>query len=211
MATSRRSFIKRLGAGVACAAIAPELIAAEGGKKKAPVGRYPRLDYDVIVAGAGPGGIASAVAAARNGARVLLIEEDMTPGGAPVDMYVTFMCGGPRVGLFRQLVQTLNNEFPVGGIPCDTFGKSGSDGKNHWWMPSSFAIAYRRLIESQPGIDLMCGAPVFDAMVKDKGNRNQVYGVRVIRNGCLQEITAPVTIDATGAGIGAATAGGSIM
>ena len=211
MATSRRSFIKRLGAGVACAAIAPELIAAEGGKKKAPVGRYPRLDYDVIVAGAGPGGIASAVAAARNGARVLLIEEDMTPGGAPVDMYVTFMCGGPRVGLFRQLVQTLNNEFPVGGIPCDTFGKSGSDGKNHWWMPSSFAIAYRRLIESQPGIDLMCGAPVFDAMVKDKGNRNQVYGVRVIRNGCLQEITAPVTIDATGSGIVAATAGCSIM
>ena len=211
MATSRRSFIKRLGAGVACAAIAPELIAAEGGKKKAPVGRYPRLDYDVIVAGAGPGGIASAVAAARNGARVLLIEEDMTPGGAPVDMYVTFMCGGPRVGLFRQLVQTLNNEFPVGGIPCDTFGKSGSDGKNHWWMPSSFAIAYRRLIESQPGIDLMCGAPVFDAMVKDKGNRNQVYGVRVIRNGCLQEITALVTIDATGSGIVAATAGCSIM
>ena len=93
MATSRRSFIKRLGAGVACAAIAPELIAAEGGKdNRTPVGRYPRLDYDVIVAGAGPGGIASAVAAARNGARVLLIEEDMTPGGAPVDMYVTFMC-----------------------------------------------------------------------------------------------------------------------
>ena len=78
-------------------------------------------------------------------------------------------------------------------------------------MPSSFAIAYRRLIESQPGIDLMCGAPVFDAMVKDKGNRNQVYGVRVIRNGCLQEITAPVTIDATGSGIVAATAGCSIM
>lgn len=199
---------------MACAAIAPELLAAEAGKKadkRSLRSTLPKLSYDVIVAGAGPGGIAAAVAAARNGAKVLLLEEDMTPGGAPVDMYVTFMCGGPRVGLFRQLVQTLNSEFPVGGVPCSTFGKMGSDGKNHWWMPSSFAIAYRRLIESQPGIELMCGAPVFDALVRDKGNRNQVYGVRIIRNGQLQEITAPVTIDATGSGIVAATAGCTIM
>ena len=199
---------------MACAAIAPELLAAQSGKKtdkRSLRSALPKLSYDVIVAGAGPGGIAAAVAAARNGAKVLLLEEDMTPGGAPVDMYVTFMCGGPRVGLFRQLVQTLNSEFPVGGVPCSTFGKMGSDGKNHWWMPSSFAIAYRRLIESQPGIELMCGAPVFDALVRDKGNRNQVYGVRIIRNGQLQEITAPVTIDATGSGIVAATAGCTIM
>ena len=199
---------------MACAALAPELMAKAAGKKagrRSVPGTLPRLSYDVIVAGAGPGGIASAVAAARNGAKVLLLEEDMTPGGAPVDMFVTFMCGGPRVGIFRQLVQTLNAEFPVGGIPCNTFGKMGSDGKNHWWMPSSFAIAYRRLIESQPGIELMCGAPVFDALVRDKGNRNQVYGVRIIRNGQLQEITAPVTIDATGSGIVAATAGCTIM
>ena len=199
---------------MACAALAPELMAKAAGKKagrRSVPGTLPKLSYDVIVAGAGPGGIAAAVAAARNGAKVLLLEEDMTPGGAPVDMYVTFMCGGPRVGLFRQLVQTLNSEFPVGGVPCSTFGKMGSDGKNHWWMPSSFAIAYRRLIESQPGIELMCGAPVFDAMVRDKGNRNQVYGVRIIRNGQLQEITAPVTIDATGSGIVAATAGCTIM
>ena len=87
---------------MACAALAPELMAKAAGKKagrRSVPGTLPRLSYDVIVAGAGPGGIASAVAAARNGAKVLLLEEDMTPGGAPVDMFVTFMCGGPRVGI----------------------------------------------------------------------------------------------------------------
>ena len=210
--SSRRNFIRQLGAGLACAAIAPELAIASGRQApEMPKGKYQSLDYDVIVAGAGPGGIAAAIAAARNGARVALLEEDMTPGGAPVDMYVTFMCGGPRVGIFRQLVQTLNREFPVGGISCDTFGPAGSDGKNHWWMPSSFAIVYRRMIEAQPNIDLMCGAAVFDTIVKSKGNRNLVCGVRIIRNGQFQEIKAPVTIDATGSGIVAASAGCKVL
>ena len=82
---------------------------------------YARQSFDVIVVGAGPSGIAAAVAAARNGAKVALLEDDMIPGGAPVDMYVTFMCGGPRVGLFKDLVCELNRSFPVGGIPCSTF------------------------------------------------------------------------------------------
>lgn len=212
MSTSRRNFIKKLGVGMVCAAFAPELIAGTGYSGRRMTGNtYSRLSYDVIVVGAGPGGIAAAVAAARTGARVVLIEEDMIPGGAPVDMYVTFMCGGPRVGLFRQLVQNLNREFPVGGVSCDTFGSNGSDGKNHWWMPSSFAIVYRRMIDSQPNIDLMCGATVLDAIVKEKGNRNQVCGVRIVRNGQLQEITAPVTVDASGSGIVAATAGCKIL
>jgi choline dehydrogenase-like flavoprotein len=56
--------------------------------------------YDVIVVGAGASGIPAAIAAARQGARVALLEEDTEPGGAPLDSYVTLLCGGPRVGIF---------------------------------------------------------------------------------------------------------------
>lgn len=212
MSLSRRKFLKSLGIGTACSMVMPQmLLASEDKLAYSSKEAYARQSFDVIVVGAGPSGISAAVAAARNGAKVALLEDDMIPGGAPVDMYVTFMCGGPRVGIFKSLVQDLNRSFPVGGVSCDTFGERGSDGKNHWWLPSSFAIAYRRLIQSQPNITLMCGASVFNAIVKERGNRTRVCGVRVIRNGTFQEIVAPVTIDATGNGIVAASAGCKIL
>ena len=52
--------------------------------------------FDVIVVGAGASGIPAAIAAARQGARVALLEEHLEPGGAPVDEYITLLCGGPR-------------------------------------------------------------------------------------------------------------------
>ena len=212
MAINRRNFIKGIGAGVACSVLPSSVVFAEN-RKLFSGDRlvFPRLRYDVIVVGAGPAGIPAAIAAARSGARVVLIEEDMAPGGAPVDMLVIFMCGGPRVGLFRRLVQDLNRSYPLGGRPSDTFGEAGGDGKNHWWMPSSFQQAYQRMIAEQKNITLMCGAPVVDTLVEASGNRNRVKGVRVMRNGVFQEIEAPVTIDATGTGLVAATAGCQVM
>ena len=213
MAISRRKFIQVLGTAAAVSAVKPstELIAAEKDGRGINDTMYAPEDYDVIVAGAGPAGIAAAVAAARNGAKVALLEEDMTPGGAPVDMFVTFMCGGPRVGLFRELVGNLNRNFPIGGAPCRTFGVDGSDGRNHWWMPSSFAIEYRRLIDRYQNISLFCGVPVINAIVKKGKGKNKVMGVRVLRNGTIQEFYAPVTIDATGNACVASSAGCRIL
>ena len=77
----------------------------------------PELHCDVIVVGAGPAGIPAAVAAAREGAKVILLEEDMMPGGAPVDMYVTYMCGAPRVGVFIDMVRELNQKHSLSITP----------------------------------------------------------------------------------------------
>lgn len=80
------------------------------------------------------------------------------PGGAPVDMYVPFICGGPRVGVFQEMIQVLNAKHTIGGRTCETFGKTGSDGKNHWWMPGSYAEVIYQLLEKEENITLMCAA-----------------------------------------------------
>ncbi|MDR0660823.1 MAG: FAD-dependent oxidoreductase [Prevotellaceae bacterium] len=211
MSINRRIFLKRTGAGLALGSLLPAYSFAKTGGKAEEKPKYSTLKFDVAVVGAGPAGIPAAIAAARNGAKVVLIEEDLAPGGTPVDMYVTFMCGGPRVGLFKKLVQTLNQRFSVGGILSETFGEAGSDGKNHWWMPASFQQVYHEMILAEPNITLMCGVPVVDAIVAEKGNRNQVKGIRIFRNGGFQHIEAAITVDASGNGIVAATAGCKIL
>ena len=211
MGLTRRGFIKSAATVGAAMAVAPEAMATQLDVKQSKCPKYDPLKFDVIVVGAGPGGISAAIAAARNGAKVALLEEDQIAGGAPVDMFVTYMCGGPRVGLFKQLIQNLNRDFPLDGRSVETFGEYGSDGKNHWWLPSSFAAEYRRMLAEQENISLFLGAHVDAAIVKDKGNRNLVKGVRVARNGGIQEFLAPVTIDATGTGLVAATAGCRVL
>ena len=98
MTMNRRQFLKNMGIGAAGAAL-PGVSMFAANEAMNPqdksLFKLPELHCDVIVVGAGPAGIPAAVAAAREGAKVILLEEDMMPGGAPVDMYVTYMCGAP--------------------------------------------------------------------------------------------------------------------
>lgn len=208
MAIDRREFLKLAGMGLALGAIAPGLAeAAEAAAAQAagtPV--YPPLDFDVAVVGAGPGGIPAAIAAAREGAKVVLIEEDMAPGGAPVDMFVPFVCGAPRLGIFSELINRLNDEHDLSGKPDPDF-RNSYNGKNNWWHPTSFQQVVTQLIAAEPNLTLMCGMPVVGAIARRKRGRIAVSGVRALRNGALQEIRARVTIDATGTGLVAASAG----
>ena len=55
--------------------------------------RKPECDYDVIVAGGGAGGVGAALGAARNGAKVLLVEKYGFLGGAATTSNVLAYCG----------------------------------------------------------------------------------------------------------------------
>ena len=129
MTMNRRQFLKNMGIGAAGAAL-PGVSMFAANEAMNPqdksLFKLPELHCDVIVVGAGPAGIPAAVAAAREGAKVILLEEDMMPGGAPVDMYVTYMCGAPRVGVFIDMVRELNQKtFTKHYPPAARFGNNG--------------------------------------------------------------------------------------
>ncbi|MEI6422837.1 MAG: FAD-dependent oxidoreductase [Lentisphaerota bacterium] len=170
------------------------------------------LFADVLVVGAGASGIPAAIAAARQGAKVMLLEEDMIPGGAPVDMFVGMLCGGPRTGIFLEMAQHLNASYNLTGIPAVNFADGGMDGRDYWYMPSSYLQVLREMMLAESNLKLTCGSPVTRALVSEEGNRRRVHGVVVdMPNGSSRTYTAPVTIDATGTGLLAALAGCEIQ
>lgn len=87
--------------------------------------------FDVVVCGAGPAGMIAAIAAARNGARVALIERYGFVGGAATAALVnpisTFKKNGTRVigGIPWELMQRLerlqgaDTSYPNGNVPID--------------------------------------------------------------------------------------------
>lgn len=211
---SRRSFIRAAGIATVIGTINPIGLTAKerrNPKKEHSVPEMPSIEADVIVIGAGPSGIPAAIAAAREGARVVLLEEDMVPGGAPVDMYVAMLCGSPRVGIFRELIQLLNQKYTTTGAARPDFGVDGTNKRNHWYLPSSYVLANTELMAREKNLTLICGARVSELIVVEKGNRNQVLGAVIYRNGFRQEIKAPMTIDATGTGLIGELAGAPVM
>ncbi|MFA7677839.1 MAG: FAD-dependent oxidoreductase, partial [Candidatus Omnitrophota bacterium] len=68
-----------------------------------------RMDCDVLVAGAGLSGAAAAVAAARRGASVILLEQNDFPGGTPVVALHNFICGvsRDREGLMKEVLRNV--------------------------------------------------------------------------------------------------------
>jgi hypothetical protein len=79
-------------------------------------------EYDVIVVGGGTGGVPAAIAAARNGARVLLIEKNgflggVTTGGLTPPVWPTWISGGSSgkdkeyfiKGIFAEMLERMSN------------------------------------------------------------------------------------------------------
>ncbi|MBP1598186.1 MAG: putative FAD-binding dehydrogenase [Acidobacteria bacterium] len=172
------------------------------------------LSTDVLVVGAGPSGIPAAVAAARGGAKVILADQDFVPGGAPVNMYVSAICGGPQVGIFREVLQRLNNQFDLNGVVrtprSDSWSKEVFLPTAIWWyLPSSFIAVYRAMIAAERNICFIPGLRATGVLLEaGAGNRTWVRGVRFENAGSQSTvIEAPVTVDATGTGLVAELAG----
>ena len=140
-------------------------------------------DYDVIVAGAGPAGICAAVAAAREGANVALVERYGIVGGNLTAGYVGPILGTVGRGTMRdELVRLL-------GVPDNDM--IGITGKAH-----DIEEAKRTLTEfvAREAIDVYLQSAVYDVIKEE----NAVRGLLRDTNEGALALTARITVDATG-------------
>ena len=161
---------------------------------------------DVLVVGGGNAGCAAALAAARAGARTMLVERYGFLGGtataAMVGPWMTFHSGPERIvgGIAQEIVERL---IALGGSPGHV-----PDASDYVPTVTPFdpeihkALLFDLMRES--GVRLLLHALVVDALRDDSG---AVSGARFATVGGPREIRARVTIDATADAFVAAAAG----
>ena len=145
-----------------------------------------RGTYDVVVAGSGPAGICAAVAAAREGAKVALVERYGVVGGNLTTGYVGPILGMVGKGTMRdELVELL-------GVPENDM--IGVTGRAH-----DFEMAKIRLMQfvNHPNIDVYLQTTVTD-VVKEG---DTLKGIIATSGEGQFALLGKVTIDATGDGL----------
>lgn len=156
-------------------------------------------DVDVLVVGGGTAGVATAVAAARNGAKTLLIERDGVLGGvATAGLMVSWRCRGALWDALGERVVT--------GIPWETLErvvKLGGATKNALKLESApykvcfdleiFKRALLNMVE-EAGVGILFHTFATNCISK----KNKLKGVIIENKSGRQAIFAKQVIDASG-------------
>jgi len=152
-------------------------------------------EADVIVAGGGPGGLPAAIAAARNGAQVLLVERYGFLGGlataglvAPILGHTASRSHTPIVeGLLKELTERMN---ALGGAP------TWEEACQEWGIRFN-AEAFKRVADEmvqEAGVNLLLHTLVADAVVRD----DQITALVIESKSGRQAVVGKVIVDATG-------------
>ena len=174
------------------------------------------LESDVVVVGGGPAGLCAAVAAARGGAKVLLVEKNAFCGGmATAGMVAPFMTcydsGGDKMlirGLFEELVERLiavGGAIHPGKVESKTAFTSYID-KGHVHVTPFKAEALKIVADemlAEAGVKILYHTQLVDA--ETEGDR--VTRIIVAMKEGLASIRAKAFIDCSGDGDLAAKAG----
>lgn len=168
--------------------------------------------YDVAVVGGGMAGIGAAIAAARNGAKVCLIERTCTLGGLATAGNVTVwlvLCDGMgrqvTSGLAEELlhlsVADLKREIPSAGFvgvpPRWRADGSGDSGKNARYItqfnPSSYMLALEALVVRE-GVEIMYDTRLCNVLTAD----GRVHHLVIENKSGRSAIECATVIDASG-------------
>lgn len=144
--------------------------------------------YDIAVIGGGFAGVAAAIAAARGGADVIIVEKGNSLGGAAVNCLVNpFMpywttINGEKVklsaGIFAEIRKSLADR---GAMQKEQF------------LEEELKLILLSMVEKE-GIDILFHAYIFDAAVEDQ----KIKSVSVATKNGAKKIFADSFIDATG-------------
>ncbi|MBC7235931.1 MAG: FAD-dependent oxidoreductase [Chloroflexi bacterium] len=154
---------------------------------------------DVLVVGGGPAGLVAATAAARQGARTLLVERYGCLGGLATGGLVLYM----------DAITDKAHERVIGGLPwevlqrLDARGGLVEDAPLRLHVDSELLQAVADDICLESGVELLFHAWGVAALVE----KGRVIGVVIESKSGRQAILASVTVDATGDGDIAAFAG----
>lgn len=164
----------------------------EIGKKIERVGGIPILGkYDVLVAGGGPAGFAAAVAAARQGAKTLLVEAGGCMGGqGTLGLVGPWMPTFGTEGIFEELLDRMAalNGWKENVCVC--------------FDCEILKYAMQMMLEDAGAAQLLFTTAARATMV---GRR--VTGMEIVNKAGLGKLEASITIDCTGDGDIAASAG----
>ena len=111
----RRHFLTSALLGTVGVSVSANMAGADETKTNKGTDTFPepvrnlkiRDDYDVIVCGAGPAGVAAAISSARGGARTMLIELQGSLGGIWTSGLLTFIFDFDKDGLTREIQDRL--------------------------------------------------------------------------------------------------------
>lgn len=148
-------------------------------------------EYDVIVAGSGPAGMAAAVRAGRMGCRVLLIEYCGRVGGISTSGLMSHFTGRCNSPLYREFLQQAADRNP--------FERGVSRPQID---PELLTVTYLDMLR-EAGVELLLYTLVCDVMME--GDR--LCGLITESKSGRQAYRAKVVIDATGDGDVAARSG----
>lgn len=150
------------------------------------------LHTDVLVLGSGPSGFAAAYTAAKNGAEVILVEQNGDAGGISTSglmSHWTGSCGSP---LFNEILKRSaeNNEGKLKGKTTNIID------------PEKLKTLYLEMLD-EVGCKVMLYTFAEDAICDD----DKILGASVLSKSGKTNIYAKVTVDATGDGDIAARSG----
>ena len=157
--------------------------------------------YDVVVVGGGTAGISAAISAAAAGAEVLLLEREMSFGGAAVNALVPSFCGFCTNGDdWQQVVKGVGQDFlnrlPAFGL---FHGPEGGFHRNHSGVlivrqePETTKFIFDRMMEDS-GADYLLGARVTGAYLEGR----RILGVKATDDAGDFRVDASFFVDCTG-------------
>jgi FAD-dependent oxidoreductase family protein len=160
------------------------------------LGLYGR--YDVVVAGAGVTGVISAIAAARAGAKTLMVEGSGIVGGLITGGRMTKPTGPVEGGIFREMIDR-----------AEAMGGADSSTRVSYWGPFTSIfdpeVMQRVVLEllEESGTEILLHARIDDVIMEGP----TVRGIRIHVKSGHKLVLGGATVDASGDGDVAALAG----